>query len=58
VVSKTILTYIYIKILDNVDESELDKMLEQALKNYKPIFDSTAEVVEVEAEAEVEEIKE
>ena len=29
-------------------------MLEQALKNYKPIFDSTAEVVEVEAEAEIE----
>jgi phage terminase small subunit len=42
------------KNLDNVDESELDKMLEQALKNYKPIFDSTAEVVEVEAEAEIE----
>jgi hypothetical protein len=32
------------KNLDNADESELDKMLEQALKNYKPIFDSTAEV--------------
>jgi phage terminase small subunit len=30
------------KNLDNADESELDKMLEQALKNYKPIFDSTA----------------
>jgi phage terminase small subunit len=42
------------KNLDNADESELDKMLEQALKNYKPIFDSTAEVVEVEAEAEIE----
>jgi len=25
-------------------------MLEQALKNYKPIFDSKAEVVEAEAE--------
>ena len=38
------------KNLDNADESELDKMLEQALKNYKPIFDSKAEVVEAEAE--------
>jgi hypothetical protein len=44
------------KNLDNADESELDKMLEQALKNYKPIFDSKAEVVEAEVEAE--EIKE
>jgi hypothetical protein len=42
------------KNLDNADESELDKMLEQALKNYKPIFDSTAEVVEAEDEVEAE----
>ena len=26
--------------------SELDKMLEKALKNFKPIIDSNAEVVE------------
>ena len=45
------------KNLDNADESELDKMLEQALKNYKPIFDSKAEVVETEV-VEAEEIKE
>jgi phage terminase small subunit len=34
------------KNLDNVDESELDKELEKALKNFKPIIDSDAEVVE------------
>jgi len=34
------------KDLNNVDESELDKELEKALKNYKPIIDSDAEVVE------------
>ena len=34
------------KDLDNMEESELDKMLEKALKTYKPIIDSDAEVVE------------
>ena len=33
------------KDLDNMEESELDKMLEKALKTYKPIIDSDAEVV-------------
>jgi hypothetical protein len=33
------------KDLNNVDETELDKMLEKALQNYKPIIDSKAEVV-------------
>ena len=36
------------KDLDKLEESELDKLLETALKNYKPIFDSSAEVVEAE----------
>ena len=44
------------KDMDKMDESELDKMLEKALQNYKPIFDSKAEVVE--AENDIEEIKE
>ena len=34
------------KNLDNLEESELDKMLEKALKNFKPIIDGNAEVVE------------
>ena len=34
------------KDLDNLEESELDKMLEKALKNFKPIIDSNAEVIE------------
>jgi phage terminase small subunit len=34
------------KNLDNVDESELDKELEKALKTFKPIIDADAEIVE------------
>jgi len=34
------------KNLDNADESELDKELEKALKDFKPIIDTNAEVVE------------
>ena len=34
------------KNLDNVDESELDKELEKALKTFKPIIDADAEVIE------------
>ena len=34
------------KDLNNVDESELDKMLEKALQKYKPIIDSEAEIIE------------
>ena len=38
------------KDLDNLEESELDKMLEKALKNFKPIIDGNAEVVEESTE--------
>ncbi len=34
------------KDLDNLEEAELDKMLEKALKTYKPIIDADAEIVE------------
>ena len=34
------------KDLDNMEESELDKMLEKALKTYKPIINADAEIVE------------
>ena len=34
------------KDLNNVEESELDKMLAKALQDFKPIIDSEAEVVE------------
>ena len=38
------------KDLDNLEESELDKMLEKALKNFNPIIDGNAEVVEESTE--------
>ena len=34
------------KDMDNMEESELDKLLEKALKTYKPIIEADAEVVE------------
>ena len=34
------------KDLNNVEESELDKMLAKALQDFKPIIDSDAEVIE------------
>jgi len=42
------------KDLDKLEESELDKILEKALKTYKPILDGKAEVIEAE-EVEVKE---
>ena len=34
------------KDLNDVEESELDKMLAKALQDFKPIIDSDAEVIE------------
>ena len=34
------------KDMDNMEESELDKLLEKALKTYKPIIEADAEVAE------------